>query len=170
MLRMMSDIVPALIACADGQLKNFSLRWFDDAALTVIMATKGYPGDYGKGSVHRRARRGRQGRGRRDLPCRHGREGRPDRRQWRARAERLRDRQDRHRGAASAPTRRSTDPLAGRLLPPRHRLAGSGAGKGGMISRIVPDDECCAPSGPWMKVRSNRRRRRLRWYHARGTP
>jgi phosphoribosylamine--glycine ligase len=32
-------------------LKNFSLRWFDDVALTVIMATKGYPGDYGKGSV-----------------------------------------------------------------------------------------------------------------------
>jgi phosphoribosylamine--glycine ligase len=51
MLRMMSDLLPALIACADGQLKNFSLRWFDDAALTVIMATKGYPGDYGKGSV-----------------------------------------------------------------------------------------------------------------------
>jgi phosphoribosylamine---glycine ligase len=53
MLRMMSDILPALIACADGQLKNFSLRWFDDAALAVIMATKGYPGDYGKGSVIR---------------------------------------------------------------------------------------------------------------------
>ena len=51
MLRMMSDIVPALLASADGQLKNFSLRWFDDVALTVIMATKGYPGDYGKGSV-----------------------------------------------------------------------------------------------------------------------
>jgi phosphoribosylamine--glycine ligase len=51
MPRMMSDIVPALLACTDGQLKNFSLRWYDDAALTVIMATKGYPGDYGKGSV-----------------------------------------------------------------------------------------------------------------------
>src|SRR5437763_178622 len=51
MLRMMSDIVPALLACADGQLKNFSLRWYDEAALTVIMATKGYPGDYDKGSV-----------------------------------------------------------------------------------------------------------------------
>lgn len=50
MLRMMSDIVPALLACADGQLKNMSLRWFDDVAITVIMATKGYPGDYGKGS------------------------------------------------------------------------------------------------------------------------
>jgi phosphoribosylamine---glycine ligase len=51
MLRMMSDLLPALLASADGQLKNFSLRWFDDAALTVIMATKGYPGSYGKGSV-----------------------------------------------------------------------------------------------------------------------
>jgi phosphoribosylamine--glycine ligase len=51
MLRMMSDLVPALIASADGQLKNFSLRWFDDTALAVIMATKGYPGSYGRGSV-----------------------------------------------------------------------------------------------------------------------
>jgi len=50
MLRMMSDILPALIASADGQLRNFSLRWFDEVALTVIMATKGYPGDYGRGS------------------------------------------------------------------------------------------------------------------------
>ena len=51
MLRMMSDIVPALIVCADGELAHFSLRWYDEVALTVIMATKGYPGDYGKGSV-----------------------------------------------------------------------------------------------------------------------
>jgi phosphoribosylamine--glycine ligase len=50
MLRMMADIVPALIASADGQLKNFCLRWFDDVALTVVMATKGYPGEYGKGT------------------------------------------------------------------------------------------------------------------------
>jgi phosphoribosylamine---glycine ligase len=50
MLRMMSDIVPALLACADGQLKNFSLRWYDDVALTVVMATKGYPGHYEKGT------------------------------------------------------------------------------------------------------------------------
>jgi phosphoribosylamine--glycine ligase len=51
MLRMRSDIVPALIASRDGQLKNFDLRWDDRAALTVAMATKGYPGSYGKGSV-----------------------------------------------------------------------------------------------------------------------
>jgi phosphoribosylamine---glycine ligase len=51
MLRMMSDIVPALLAACDGQLKNFNLRWFPDAAVTVVMAAKGYPGDYIKGSV-----------------------------------------------------------------------------------------------------------------------
>ena len=50
MIRMMSDIVPALLASVDGQLKHFDLRWYGEPALTVIMATKGYPGDYGKGS------------------------------------------------------------------------------------------------------------------------
>jgi phosphoribosylamine---glycine ligase len=50
MLRMMSDIVPALLASCDGQLKNFDLRWFPDSALTVVMAAEGYPGDYAKGS------------------------------------------------------------------------------------------------------------------------
>ena len=48
MLRMMSDIVPAFLASCDGQLKNFDLRWFPDPALTVVMAAKGYPGDYTK--------------------------------------------------------------------------------------------------------------------------
>jgi phosphoribosylamine--glycine ligase len=51
MLRMMSDIVPALLASRDGVLKNFDLRWYPDAALTVVMAAKGYPGDYRKGTV-----------------------------------------------------------------------------------------------------------------------
>jgi len=51
MLRLMSDLLPALLAARDGQLKNFDLRWYDNAALTVVMAAKGYPGPYGKGSV-----------------------------------------------------------------------------------------------------------------------
>ncbi|HEY5279435.1 MAG TPA: phosphoribosylamine--glycine ligase, partial [Pseudolabrys sp.] len=51
MLRLTSDLLPALIAARDGQLKNFSLRLADDAALTVVMAANGYPGDYAKGSV-----------------------------------------------------------------------------------------------------------------------
>ncbi len=51
MLRMMSDLLPALMAARDGQLKNFDLRWRPDAALTVVMAAKGYPGPYAKGTV-----------------------------------------------------------------------------------------------------------------------
>ena len=51
MLRLMSDLVPALLACSDGMLKTFDLRWYPDAALTVVMAAKGYPGSYAKGSV-----------------------------------------------------------------------------------------------------------------------
>ncbi len=51
MLRLMSDLVPALLAARDGQLKNFDLRWYGDAALTVVMAAKGYPGNYAKGSL-----------------------------------------------------------------------------------------------------------------------
>jgi phosphoribosylamine--glycine ligase len=51
MPRLMSDFVPALIAARDGQLKSFDLRWYPDAALTVVMAAKGYPGDYQRGSA-----------------------------------------------------------------------------------------------------------------------
>jgi phosphoribosylamine--glycine ligase len=50
MMRLRSDIVPALIACADGGLRHFDLRWSDETALTVILATKGYPDSYPKGS------------------------------------------------------------------------------------------------------------------------
>src|SRR4029079_8676177 len=46
-----SDIVPALVAVSERQLKNFALRWFPDTALTVVMAAKGYPGTYAKGSL-----------------------------------------------------------------------------------------------------------------------
>jgi phosphoribosylamine--glycine ligase len=51
MLRLKSDLVPALLASRDGVLKSFDLRWSDDAALTVVMAAKGYPGEYAKGSA-----------------------------------------------------------------------------------------------------------------------
>jgi phosphoribosylamine--glycine ligase len=50
MARLKSDLLPALIACHEGGLKHFDLRWHDDAALNVVMATNGYPGEYGKGS------------------------------------------------------------------------------------------------------------------------
>jgi phosphoribosylamine--glycine ligase len=50
MMRLKSDILPALIACADGGLRHFDLRWSNDTALTVVMAAKGYPDTYRKGT------------------------------------------------------------------------------------------------------------------------
>jgi phosphoribosylamine--glycine ligase len=50
MMRLKSDLLPALVATADGVLKTFDLRWHDDVALTVVMASKGYPGNYAKGT------------------------------------------------------------------------------------------------------------------------
>ncbi len=49
-LRLMSDLLPALVATSDGVLGTFGLRWYDEAVLSVVMATRGYPGAYGKGS------------------------------------------------------------------------------------------------------------------------
>ncbi|MHB1204821.1 MAG: phosphoribosylamine--glycine ligase [Rhodospirillaceae bacterium] len=51
MMRLKSDLLPALVAAADGQLGHFDLRWHDDAALVVVMAANGYPGTPQKGTV-----------------------------------------------------------------------------------------------------------------------
>jgi phosphoribosylamine--glycine ligase len=50
MMRLKSDLLAALLATADGVLSTFDLRWSEDAALTVVMAANGYPGDYEKGT------------------------------------------------------------------------------------------------------------------------
>ena len=53
MMRLKDDLLVLLDAAADGQLAHMSARWRDDAALTVVMAAKGYPGTPEKGSVIR---------------------------------------------------------------------------------------------------------------------
>ncbi|TNE42811.1 MAG: phosphoribosylamine--glycine ligase [Alphaproteobacteria bacterium] len=50
MARLESDLVPALLATVDGRLDEIDLAWSDKAALTVVMASKGYPGSYPKGT------------------------------------------------------------------------------------------------------------------------
>jgi phosphoribosylamine--glycine ligase len=51
--RLMSDLLPALLATRDRELRHVHLRWWDKAAVCVVMATRGYPGAYAKGSVIR---------------------------------------------------------------------------------------------------------------------
>src|SRR3546814_13569949 len=53
LMRLMSDLLPALIASTAGVLASFDLRWYDDAARTVVMAAQGYPGASEKASVLR---------------------------------------------------------------------------------------------------------------------
>lgn len=53
MARLDSDLLPVLVAACDGRLDQVSLRWRPEASLTVVMAAKGYPGAYKKGTVIR---------------------------------------------------------------------------------------------------------------------
>lgn len=49
LMRMKSDIVPVLQACARGDLGDATLDWHEKAAVCVVMASGGYPGGFEKG-------------------------------------------------------------------------------------------------------------------------
>lgn len=51
MARLDSDLLELLHAVGDGTLQDKNVSFIDDAALCVVMASKGYPGAYDKGSV-----------------------------------------------------------------------------------------------------------------------
>jgi phosphoribosylamine--glycine ligase len=49
----MTDLAQLLLGAADGVLDRMSLRWFPQHAVTVVLASRGYPGPYRKGTVIR---------------------------------------------------------------------------------------------------------------------
>ena len=49
LMRMKGDIIPILEACIKGTLSECQIQWDSRAAVCVVMASKGYPGDYEKG-------------------------------------------------------------------------------------------------------------------------
>jgi len=51
MMRLKGDLLPILKAAADGDLSGTAVDWRDDAALTVVMAARGYPGSPEVGTV-----------------------------------------------------------------------------------------------------------------------
>lgn len=55
MPRLKSDLCDLLLATATGKLKGRSAEWRDETALTVVMAARGYPVDYDKGTEIRGA-------------------------------------------------------------------------------------------------------------------
>ena len=51
MLRLADDLLPILDGVASGRLRDVSVRLSEQAALGVVMASRGYPGAYDKGSA-----------------------------------------------------------------------------------------------------------------------
>ncbi len=103
MMRMKSDLLPLLYAAATGTLAGMKAEWRDETALTVVMASKGYPGSYEKNTPDRgAARRPRRDQG---VSCRHSDEGRQPGRNGRAGAEHHGDRRKRQALPRTAPMR-----------------------------------------------------------------
>ena len=51
MMRLGGQVLDLLHACAEERLAEIQANWADDHALTIVMAAKGYPGSYEKGTV-----------------------------------------------------------------------------------------------------------------------
>ncbi len=51
MMRLGAQALDLMMACAEGRLDQAKVNWADDHALTVVLATRGYPGAYKTGSV-----------------------------------------------------------------------------------------------------------------------
>ena len=134
MLRLKDDLLVLLNAAADGQLAHMSARWRDEAALSVVMAANGYPGTPEKGSPIAGIEAAREsgaevfhaGTALKDgtLVANGGRVLNVT-----ATGKTVAEAQ----GKAYDGGRQ--DRLAGRLLPPRHRLARGRAGEGGIGRR-----------------------------------
>lgn len=51
MVRLESDLAQVLLAACKGELSGVSLDWSPGSAMVVVMASKGYPGSYEKGTL-----------------------------------------------------------------------------------------------------------------------
>jgi phosphoribosylamine---glycine ligase len=50
MMRLGAQALDLMLACVEGRLAEARVNWADDHALTVVLAAKGYPGAYARGS------------------------------------------------------------------------------------------------------------------------
>ena len=51
MMRLGAQALDLMLAAAEGRLAEAQVNWADDHAMTVVMAARGYPGAYAKGSA-----------------------------------------------------------------------------------------------------------------------
>ena len=50
MMRLGGQVLDLIVACAEGRLEEAGVTWAEDHALTVVLAARGYPGAYAKGT------------------------------------------------------------------------------------------------------------------------
>ncbi len=134
MMRLKSDLLAALLATADGTLDKHDVSWRKEAALTVVMAAKGYPGTPEKGTEILGLADARKVPGVEIFHAGTKRDGRSHRGRWRARAQRDGIGRDRGRGAGARLRGDRAHHLAGRVLPPRYRLARHSPREGGCMT------------------------------------
>ena len=53
MVRLGGQILDILLDCVEGKLNQSKINWADDSAISIVMASKGYPGEYNKGAIIR---------------------------------------------------------------------------------------------------------------------
>lgn len=51
LMRLDTDLADIFDACIDGTLADLEIKWSEKRAVTVVLASGGYPGDYEKGKV-----------------------------------------------------------------------------------------------------------------------
>ena len=73
--RLMTDLCQLFLGGTEGQLSRMDLRWRPVHMMTVVMAAKGYPGAYGKGSEIRGLDAAEADRRGQDFSCRDGYQG-----------------------------------------------------------------------------------------------
>jgi phosphoribosylamine--glycine ligase len=48
--RLMTDLGQHFVGAADGVLEHMNLRWYPEHTLTVVLASRGYPGEHARGT------------------------------------------------------------------------------------------------------------------------
>ncbi len=164
--RLDDDLLEFLLGCARGHLPDRAPRFSNQAALTVVMAARGYPRDASEGDRDPRPRRSGAHAGRLDPARRHAPRRPNAGRRRRPRAGGHGGRPRRRRGAGARLRWRRSHRLARRLLPARHRLARHrGDNKGRLNGRRRDLDP-----RPERRVRTDRRDRARQRRRARPRP
>ena len=127
MMRLKTDLASLLMATAEGRLREVDAEWSDQAAVCVVLASKGYPGEYRTGMEIEGARHARVLERRIRVPCRNQPAGEPLAHRRRPGPGGHRAGRCHRRRHPRGVRRRQQNQLGRHALPPGHRPARRGS-------------------------------------------